>query len=178
LELYAEMDKFADIHTWGQELPIQARALMAFFDQAFEFARNDSRPVPRATAQKKRAYYLEMARRIRADAEQHDPIERVGWVGLAGLGSVHVRLPLIDAALAYEELADKAAPPAGDPLLVQRKRRGDDRQLGFVLKLVDATTAIFGTALRGVVAIVANVVIERKDWTAERVRKAAIIACR
>jgi hypothetical protein len=178
LELYAALYRFADVETWGQELPIQNRALVAFFDQAFEFARSNSRPVSSAIAQKKRAHYLEMASRIRADAEQHDPIEVVGVVGLAGVGSVHVRLPLLEAVLAYEELADKAAPPVGHPLLVGRKRRGNERQTGFVLELVDATTAIFGNALCGIVAIVANVAFECEYWTAERVRKAAIIPLR
>jgi hypothetical protein len=175
LEVYAALNRFADVETWGRELPVQDRALVAFFDQAFEFARSNSSPVPRAVAQKKRAHYLEMASRIRADAEQHDPIQGVAVVGLAGVGSVHARLPLLEAALAYEELADKVAPPPGHPLLVGRKRRGDERQTGFVLELVDATRAIFDNALRGIVAIVANVAFECEYWTAERVRKAAII---
>jgi hypothetical protein len=178
LELYAIMNQIVDDYTWDPELPIQDRALVAFFDQAFEFARSDSRPVPRAIAKKKREYYLKMARRIRADAEEHNSIQRIGVVGLVGVGGVRERLPLLEAALAYEELANKAAPPSGHPLLVGRKRWGDERQTGFVLELVDATAAIFGKALRGIVAIVANVAFDCGDWTAERVRKTVIIPCR
>jgi hypothetical protein len=170
LEIYEAMNQIADIHTWGRELPIQERALVAFFDQVFEFARSDSSPVPRGVAQERRDYYLRMAACLREDAEQHDPIQGME-VGIAGVGSVRARLPLIEAALVYEELADSAAPPPGHPLLVERTRRGDKRQIGFVIELVDATTAIFGKALCGIVAILANVAFDCKDWNAERVRK-------
>jgi hypothetical protein len=138
-------------------LTMQQRALVAFFSQAFEFARTDSRPVPRVVAQEKRAHYLDMARRIRAD--------------VVGIDSYSHREVLIDAAFEYEELADEAAPPPGHPLLVQRKRRGDQRETAFVIELVDAATAIFGHALCGTIATVANVAFDCKNWTYARVRK-------
>jgi hypothetical protein len=138
-------------------LSIQERALVAFLCQAFEFARAVSRPVSRAIAQRERARYREMASQIRTD--------------VAGLDSHSDRERLIEAAFAYEELADKAAPPPGHPLHVQRQTRGDERQTGFVLKLVDALRAIFGQTLYGTAAIVANVAFDCDGWTGERVRK-------
>jgi hypothetical protein len=139
-------------------LMIQERALVAFFSQAFEFARTDSRPVPRAVARQKRAHYLDMANRIRTDFADLDSFSNEA---------------LIDAAFAYEALADTAAPPPGHPLHVQRKRRGNERQTAFVLQLVDASKAIFGHSLYGTVAIVANVAFECDDWTDARVSKVA-----
>lgn len=71
-----------------------------------------------------------MANRIRTD--------------LADMGSFSNGV-LTNAALAYEALAE----PPDHPLHVKRKRRGDERQTGFVLQLVDAATAIFWpTAVR------------------------------
>jgi hypothetical protein len=140
----------------SSELLMQERALVSFFSQAFEFARTDSRPVPRAVAEKKRAHYLDMADRIRTDVADLD------------LFSTEA---LVDAAFAYEALADKAAPPLGHPLQVQRRRRGDERQTAFVLQLVDGSTAIFGQPLYGIVAIMANVAFDCENWTDARVRK-------
>jgi hypothetical protein len=134
------------------ELSIQDRALVAFFSQAFEFARSKSRPVPRAVAQQKRAHYLDMANRIRTD--------------LVDMGSFSDGV-LTNAALAYEALAE----PPDHPLHVKRKRRGDERQTAFVLQLVDAATAIFGQPLYGIVSIVANVAFKCQDWSGSRVRK-------
>jgi hypothetical protein len=142
----------------SSELLIQERALVEFFSQAFDFARTDSRPVPRAVAQKKRAHYLDMADRIRTDVADRD------------LFSTEA---LVDAAFAYEALADAEAPPHGHPLQVQRRRRGDERQTAFVLQLVDASTAIFGQQLYGIVAIMANVAFDCENWTDARVRKVA-----
>jgi hypothetical protein len=156
IEMNVKLQWVAETAMFGSKLrPIQELALVAFFDQAFEFARADSRPAPRAAAQKKRAHYLEMASQIRDDAAPLD------WRGQA----------LIDAAFAYEELADKAAPPPGHPLHVQRQRRNDERHTAFVLQLVDASRTISGHSLYGTVAIVANVAFECDDWTDERVRK-------
>lgn len=158
IEAFVKLQWAAETATWGSQLPpMQERALVAFFSQAFELARTDSRPVPHAAAQKKRRHYLEMANRIRAD--------------VAGRDSHSDRRALIDAAFAYEELADEVAPPPGHPLHVQRKRRGDERQTGFVLELVDALGAIFGQSFYRTVAIVANVAFECDGWTGERVRK-------
>ena len=155
-EVYAALYQAAESVTLRNGLSTQEFALICFFEQAFELARNGPEPVSRVIAQKKRAHYQDMANRIRKDVKR-------------------LELPdqdLIKAVSVYEELADRAAPPPGHPLLVDRKRRGDNRQTGFVIELVDATTAIFGMALHGIVAIVANVAFECKDWNAERVRKA------
>jgi hypothetical protein len=156
-EVYAKFYQAAESVTLRKGLSTQEFALICFFEQAFELARNNPKPVPRAIAKKKRAHYLDMASRIREDVK-------------------HFGLPnqdLIKAVFAYEELADRAAPPPGHPLLVDRKRQGDVRQTCFVIELVDATTAIFAMALHGIVAIVANVAFECDHWNAERVRKAA-----
>jgi hypothetical protein len=155
-ELHAALYQAAELVTLRKGLSTQEFALICFFEQAFEFARNGPEPVPRVIAQKKRAHYQDMANRIREDVKR-------------------LELPdqdLLKAMFAYEELADRAAPPPGHPLLVDRRRRSDDRQTGFVIELVDATTAIFGMALHGIVAILANVAFECDDWNAERVRKA------
>jgi hypothetical protein len=159
VELCVATDELGQEHTWGggEKLPTQQLALVAFFDQAFKCARSNSRPVSRADAQAKRAHYLDMARRIRDDVARLD-----------------IRsITLIDAAFEYEALADWAAPPPDDPLLVARTGRGDERQRGFVIELVTSAAAIFGSPLYGIVAIVTNVVFERKDWTGQRVRKIA-----
>ena len=140
----------------SSELLIQERALVSFFSQAFEFARTDSRPVPRAVARQKRAHYLDMAERIRTDVADLDSFSTEA---------------LVDAAFAYEALADTAAPPPGHPLQVQRRRRGDERQTAFVLQLVDGSNAIFGQPLYGIVAIMANVAFDCENWTDARVRK-------
>jgi hypothetical protein len=156
-ELHAALYQAGELLTLRKDLSTQEFALICFFDQAFEFARNNVKAVPRVIAKKKRAHYLDMASRIREDVK-------------------HFRLPnqdLIKAVFTYEELADRAAPPPGHPLLVDRKRGGDDRQTGFVIELVDSTNAIFGMALHGVVAIVTNVAFECDHWNAARVRKAA-----
>jgi hypothetical protein len=137
-------------------LSLQDRALVAFFSQVFEFARVESRPVPQAIGRRKRAHYLEMAALIRHDVEALDSL------------STEV---LIDAAFAYEELADRAAPPPGHPLHVRRTPRGDERQIAFIRQLADATKAIFGHSLYGTVATVTNVAFECDDWTDARVSK-------
>jgi hypothetical protein len=146
----AGLARVAQIYAWGSnswgELPIQERALVAFFSQAFEFARTDSIPVPHAVAQQKRAHYLDMANLIRTDVLGPDS----GYHGQA----------LIDAAFAYEEMADKTAPPPDHPLHVHRKRSGDERQTAFVIQLVDASIAIFDLRLCGTVAIAANVAFD------------------
>ena len=80
---------------------------------------------------------------------------------------------LIEAAFAYEALADTAAPPPGHPLLVQRRRRGNERQIAFVRQLAEATKAIFGHSLYGTVATVANIAFEWDYWTDARVSKIA-----
>jgi hypothetical protein len=158
IEIGAKLSWAAEDVIWNQyKLSTQEHALLAFFSQAFEFARTESKPVPRAVAQKKRAHFLDMAGRIRTD--------------LLSLDSPYDGQALIDAAFKYEELADKKAPPPGHPLLVQRERRRDPRQTAFVIELVDAAMAIFGQPLYGVVSILTNVAFECEDWTDNGVRK-------
>lgn len=157
LELMVDFDWAAMNVSWPySKLSTQEHALLAFFSQAFEFAGTNSRPIPRALAQQKRAHYRNMAYRIRTD--------------VADLVSFSAEV-LIEAAFAYEALADAAAPPPGHPLHVQRKRRGDERQTAFVLQLVDASRAIFDQPLYGIVSVVANVAFECRDWSDARVRK-------
>jgi hypothetical protein len=155
LKAYAAMIGYAESLTWEKQLPIQERALVALFDRIFELARSESVPVSRPVADEKRSHMLEMAKLIRTDAAASS--ERFG--------------PLIDAAIAYEGDADRKAPPEGEPLFVHRQRRGDERQTAFVLQLVEATTAIFGQPLYGIVSIVTNVAFDCRDWTDARVRK-------
>jgi hypothetical protein len=91
IEQRVKLQWAAETATLGSQLPpMQERALVAFFSQAFELARTDSRPVPHAAAQKKRRHYLEMANRIRAD--------------VAGRDSHSDRRALIDAAFAWPDL--------------------------------------------------------------------------
>jgi hypothetical protein len=98
-----------------------------------------------------------MAARIRDDVERLD-ID-------IGYGA------LVDSIFAYEQLADSAAPAPDNPLFVQRARKGNERQTGFVIELVTVTAAIFGSPLYGIVAIVTSVVFDCQDWTDQRVRK-------
>jgi len=142
------------------ELPPQDLAMAFFFQQAFTLGQQNIRPVPIPEAKKKRLRYLKMAEQIRADAAEHERLK----------GHVDPRR-LWEAAFAYEELADAAAPPPGSPLLVERQHRGDPRLKGFVLALGAITKDVFGTPLCGSLATTANVVFRRDDLTADAVRK-------
>jgi hypothetical protein len=154
-QLYGE-SFFPDRHP---ELPLQDFAMAFLFDRAFTFGRQNIRPVPISEAKNTRARYLKMAEQIRADADEQERLDR------------YVDPRLREAASAYEELADAAAPPPGSPLLVERQHRNDARMQGFVMALADTTSHVFGTPLCGTVAAVANVVLGRDDLTAATVRK-------
>jgi hypothetical protein len=159
LEMYVKLHWAAkSAASESSELTMQERGLAAFFSQAFEIARTDAGPVTRAVAQQKRAHYLDMADRIRTDVGDLDSF---------------LEKELIDAAFAYEALADRAAPPPGHPLRIQRRPRGDERQIAFVRQLADATKAIFGHSLHGTVATVANVAFGCAYWSDARVAKTA-----
>jgi hypothetical protein len=147
---------------WGgrrPELPPQELAIAFLFNEAFTLGQRSIRPVPISEAQKTRRRYLKMAERIRADAAEH---ERLGH---------HLVDRLWDAVFAYEEIADAAAPPPGNPLLVERQHRNDQRMQGFVMALAAITRQVFGAPLYGTIAVVANVVLGRDDVTAGTVRK-------
>jgi hypothetical protein len=161
LELIARLNEFAEKSEAGSNtLTSQNLALVFVLQQALKFSQQQLRPVPKIEADQKRKHYLQMARRIRADLALRKPYS-----------SATTRLS--DAAFAYEELADQAAPPPGDPLLVTRQRRGDKHQNGFVIALVGTTTAVFGSPLYGVVATMTNVAFGCSHWTDAKVRKMA-----
>jgi hypothetical protein len=163
LEASARVSHFlemASLFPWYPERldwPAQDLALAFVFHQAFELGLRTPRSTPSAEARKLRRRYLDFAKRIRCDAAEHSSTAD----------------ELMAAAFAYEMLADQAAPPPGDPLLVERKHRSDVVWTGFVLALVSTTGAVFGKPLYGTVATIANVVFERRDITGERVRKLA-----
>ena len=165
LEWLAALAEVADVQMlfpWypgRPELPRQDLAVAYFFHQTFVLAQQSPRPVPLSEARKARRHYLDMADQIRADAAQQERLKR------------RVDRRLWEAAFAYEELADAAAPPPGSPLLVERQHRNDQRMQGFVMALAGTTSQAFGAPLCGTVATVANVVLGRDDLTAETVRK-------
>jgi hypothetical protein len=160
-EVFARMSKFVEVTMSLSPLDarenssIQDRALAFFFHEALMLAQRRIRPVPVIEAKLKRRHFLTMASRIHADAKHHSSDE------------------LRDAAFAYEVLADKSAPPQGDPLLVARKRSGDEHQNAFVIMLAATAAAIFGSPLYGIVATVTNVMFKSDRWTDQRVRKLA-----
>jgi hypothetical protein len=161
LEAWARLSEFTDVSMYlsecdrGGAFSRQDRALAFFFFQALRSAQQTIRPVSETEAKAKRRHYLKMANQIR------DDVTRLGLTATE----------LLDAAFAYEQLADNAAPPSGDPLLVKRKRRGDEGQNGFVMALAVTATAIFGSSLYGIVATVTNVIFDCEHWTGQRVRK-------
>jgi hypothetical protein len=166
LELIARLSEFKETdmlfpwHVGRKELPRQDLALVFFLQQALELSRQFRRPVTRAEARKKRQHYLDMARRIRDDVELDPSYSSTQEI-------------LLNAAFAYDELADQAGPSDGNPLLVDRKRKGDERQNGFVIRFAAMTKAVFGSPLYGVVATVANVAFNCEVWTDLKVRKLA-----
>src|SRR5262249_16073908 len=87
-ELYAAFYQIAEMSSLPKGLSNQELALVCFFEQAFNCALIVSKPVPRTSAQKIRAHYLDMASRIRADVERLESFERD---------------PLMKAVFAYEE---------------------------------------------------------------------------
>ncbi len=100
-----------------------------------------------------------MAKTIRADAAQNQRMR----------GYFDHRL--LDAALAYEELADDAVGSLGTIVLVSRKPRSEPRLKGFVMALASTTKVLFGVPLCGTVATLTNVALNRSDVTGDKVRK-------
>jgi hypothetical protein len=132
----------------------QDLALAFVLLQALKLAKEKPRPVSLAESRKVRHHYETMAKIIRAEAVAHKHDAR-----------------LCEAAFLYDAMADKAAPAAGSPLLVKRKRASDERALGFVRALATTTREIFGARLCGTIATIANVALERTDLTSAIVRK-------
>jgi hypothetical protein len=143
----------------GPRPPLQDLAMVYFFDNAFALGQQRIRLVPISELRKKRPHFLKMAEKLRADAAEQ---ERLG---------LYENRRIVEAALAYEELAN-AAPAPGPSLLVTRQQQRDPRLKGFVMLLADVAKNVFGSPLYGSVATTANVVFGRDDLTSGTVRKA------
>ena len=130
------------------KLSLHDRGVAFLFYSAFSV----SRPMPLSfsVAQKRKAAlpFAVMADRLRADAaEQHQ---------LRGYSDQR----LLDAAIAYDELAEEAFGPLGTTITVNRKSRRNSQRRGLVKALASSTTqAIFGHSLYGIVAVLTNVAL-------------------
>jgi hypothetical protein len=100
-----------------------------------------------------------MAKTIRADVAQSPRIRS------------YFDHRLLDAASAYEELADHAIGSLGTIVLVRRKPRSESRLKGFVMALASTTKVLFGIPLCGTVATLTNVALNRSDISGDKVRK-------
>jgi hypothetical protein len=140
-------------------LTSQSQALAFLFQTAMKLGQPTPQSVSMLEARKAVRRFRKMAEMVRADANQQ---QRAG----------SFQAPqLLEAAFAYDELANRAAEALQDPLLGKRKPRGDSRLKGFVVGLAFATKGIFGAPLYGTVATLANVVLDRRDVTDDKVRK-------
>jgi len=137
----------------------QEQGLIFLFYTAFTFAQETPQSVPVAEARKVACRFRAMAKTIRADAAQNQRMR----------GYFDHRL--LDAALAYEELADDAVGSLGTIVLVSRKPRSEPRLKGFVMALASTTKVLFGVPLCGTVATLTNVALNRSDVTGDKVRK-------
>jgi hypothetical protein len=167
IETNAMMVEFVDRTTVSSTLALsnltsQSEALVFLFHTVMRFAQQTPRPVSKFEALKAVRRFRKMAEMVRADATQ----QRCA-------GSFQAP-QLLEAAFAYDELADQAAGVLQDPLLGRRKPRGDSRLKGLVVGLTVATRGIFGAPLYGTVATLANVVLDRRDLTDGKVRKMVI----
>jgi hypothetical protein len=142
-----------------RELSLQERGLSFLFYTAFSLAR--PAPLSLSVAQTRNATlpFSVMADRLRADAAEQQR--------LRGFSDQR----LLEAAVAYDELAEDAGGPLGTTVVVNRKSRGDVQRRGFVKALASTTQAVFGHSLYGTVATLTNVALKRNDITAEKVRK-------
>jgi hypothetical protein len=140
----------------------QEKGLVWLFHMAFSLARKTPRSVSVADKRKAAHRFRTMAKQIRADAA-----EQRRMCGFADRR-------LLEAGFAYDELADDAAGSLGPTLLVSRKPRWDARLKGFVIALASTTKLLFGVPLFGTVATLANVVLDRRDLTDDKVRKMII----
>ena len=140
----------------------QEKGLVWLFHTAFSLARQTPRSVSVADKRKAAHRFRTMAKQIRADAAEQRRMR----------GFPDDRL--LEAGFAYDELADDAAGSLGPTLLVSRKPRWDARLKGFVIALASTTKLLFGAQLFGTVATLANVVLDRRDLTDDKVRKMVI----
>jgi hypothetical protein len=168
IETNAMLAELADSHTVFSRLALsnltpQSQALVFLFHTVMRLAQPTPRPkITMFEARKVVRRFRKMAEMVRADATQQQCV-----------GSFQAR-QLLEAAFAYDELADQAAGILQDPLLGKRKPRGDSRLKGLVVGLTFATRGIFGAPLYGTVATLANVVLDRRDLTDDKVRKMVI----
>jgi len=137
----------------------QEQRLIFLFYTAFKFAQETPQSVSVAEERKAARRFRAMAKTIRADAAEEQRVR----------GYFDHRL--LDAAFAYEELADDAVGPLGTAVLVSRKPRSEPRLKGFVMALASTTQVLFGAPLCGTVATLTNVALERSDITDDKVRK-------
>jgi len=137
----------------------QEQGLIFLFYTAFKFAQETPQSVSVAEERKAAGRFRAMAKTIRADAAEEQRVR----------GYFDHRL--LDAAFAYEELADDAVGPLGTAVLVSRKPRSEPRLKGFVMALASTTQVLFGAPLCGTVATLTNVALERSDITDDKVRK-------
>ena len=137
----------------------QEQGLIFLFYTAFKFAQETPQSVSVAEERKAARRFRAMAKTIRADAAEEQRVR----------GYFDHRL--LDAAFAYEELADDAVGPLGTAVLVSRKPRSEPRLKGFVMALASTTQVLFGAPLCGTVATLTNVALERSDITDDKVRK-------
>jgi hypothetical protein len=167
IETNARIAEFADRTTVYSTLALpnltpQSRALAFLFQTVMRLAQPTPHSVSMLEARKAVRRFRKMAELVRADATQQQCA-----------GSFQAP-QLLEAAFAYDELADQAAGVLQDPLLGRRKPRGDSRLKGLVVGLTFATRGIFGAPLYGTVATLANVVLDRRDLTDDKVRKMVI----
>ena len=131
----------------------QEQGLIFLFYTVFNLAKETPQSVAVAEARKAARRFRAMAKTIRADV------------------GPYLDHRLLDAARAYEELADDAVGSLGTVVLVSRKARGEPRLKGFVMALASTTKVIFGDPLYRTVATLTNVALNRSDVTGDKVRK-------
>ena len=131
----------------------QEEGLIFLFYTAFTFAQETPQSVAVAEARKAARRFRAMAETIRADVAQKFDHR------------------LLDAAFAYEELADDAVGSLGTIVFVSRRPRSEPRLKGFVMALASTTKVLFGVPLCGTVATLTNVALNRSDVTGDKVRK-------
>jgi hypothetical protein len=138
----------------------QEQGLIFLFYTAFKFAQETPQSVSVAEERKAAGRFRAMAKTIRADVAAQK--QRM---------SGYFDHRLLDAACAYEELADDAVGSLGTVVLVSRKARSEPRLKGFVMALASTTNVLFGVPLYRTVATVTNVALNRSDVTGDKVRK-------
>ena len=138
----------------------QEQGLIFLFYTGFKFAQETPQSVAVAEARKAARRFRAMAKTIRADVAAQK--QRM---------SGYFDHRLLDAACAYEELADDAVGSLGTVVLVSRKARSEPRLKGFVMALASTTNVLFGVPLYRTVATLTNVSLNRSEVTGDKVRK-------